>query len=89
MSKSTPLPMSIVDIITPKGGTKKVEEAPPTEVKQVTPTPAPVSGKTYQCSVQVDEETFDRFSLARAKSRKKGQVILSEALAMWLEKNKF
>lgn len=47
------------------------------------------AGQRSQLSVQVDEARYMRFSIARVKTKKKGQQILSEALDLWLEKNKF
>jgi len=51
--------------------------------------PAEPEGRLVQLSVNVSQETFERFSMARVKTRKKGQPIINEAILDWLEKNKF
>ena len=66
--------------------TPQAAEKPPVAPE---PTPEVSTGAKSQLSVQVDEARYMRFSIARVKTKKKGQQILSEALDLWLEKNKF
>lgn len=73
--KAQTTPTELPAVIKPPEAPKPVAEASP--------------GIRSQLSVHVDEARYERFSIARVKTKKKGQQILTEALDLWLEKNKF
>jgi hypothetical protein len=68
-----------------KSSPKPVESAEPVEPAEV----KPKTGKSSQCSVQVDPDRYYRLGKAKLDLGKSGQTILIEAIDLWLKKNKF